>query len=166
MIRAGLVLFTVAGCAAFQPPEEPRRAPACIENAPSPPICFDSAADLRKVQDLARRMRLERDDAKQDQAEAEASLKALSAHCTEMAQHDASRIAALEEKLQVVERREADRLEEVVRAAYDEAHKNDPPPLLCRDGSESDSCLCGEPRRGCCSSHGGVAGCAKKEKKK
>lgn len=32
-------------------------------------------------------------------------------------------------------------------------------PLLCRDGSESPTCTCGGPRRGCCSHHGGVAGC-------
>lgn len=31
--------------------------------------------------------------------------------------------------------------------------------LLCRDGTTSPSCVCGGPRRGCCSRHGGVAGC-------
>ena len=34
-------------------------------------------------------------------------------------------------------------------------------PLLCRDGSLSPSCVCGGSRRGCCSHHGGVAGCSK-----
>ncbi len=33
-------------------------------------------------------------------------------------------------------------------------------PLLCNDGTESPSCTCGRPRRGCCSHHGGVQGCA------
>lgn len=33
-------------------------------------------------------------------------------------------------------------------------------PLLCADGTTSDSCLCGKARRGCCSRHGGVRGCA------
>ena len=34
-------------------------------------------------------------------------------------------------------------------------------PLLCRDGSLSPSCVCGQAsRRGCCSHHGGVAGCS------
>ena len=33
-------------------------------------------------------------------------------------------------------------------------------PLLCRDGSLSPSCVCGGSRRGCCSHHGGVAGCS------
>lgn len=31
--------------------------------------------------------------------------------------------------------------------------------LVCRDGSDSPSCRCSGPRRGCCSHHGGVAGC-------
>lgn len=31
--------------------------------------------------------------------------------------------------------------------------------LRCRDGSISPTCVCGGPRRGCCSRHGGVAGC-------
>lgn len=34
-------------------------------------------------------------------------------------------------------------------------------PLRCRDGSLSPSCVCGQAsRRGCCSHHGGVAGCS------
>lgn len=33
-------------------------------------------------------------------------------------------------------------------------------PLRCRDGSLSPSCICGGSRRGCCSHHGGVAGCS------
>lgn len=33
-------------------------------------------------------------------------------------------------------------------------------PLLCRDGTTSPTCTCGGPRRGCCSHHGGVAGCS------
>jgi hypothetical protein len=31
--------------------------------------------------------------------------------------------------------------------------------LMCNDGTESPTCTCGGPRRGCCSHHGGVAGC-------
>lgn len=31
--------------------------------------------------------------------------------------------------------------------------------LMCNDGSESPTCSCGGPRRGCCSHHGGVSGC-------
>jgi hypothetical protein len=30
---------------------------------------------------------------------------------------------------------------------------------LCRDGTPSPSCYCNGPKRGCCSHHGGVAGC-------
>lgn len=33
-------------------------------------------------------------------------------------------------------------------------------PLLCRDGTLSPSCICGGSHRGCCSHHGGVAGCS------
>lgn len=31
--------------------------------------------------------------------------------------------------------------------------------LMCNDGTESPTCACGGPRRGCCSHHGGVSGC-------
>lgn len=34
-------------------------------------------------------------------------------------------------------------------------------PLMCRDGSLSPSCVCGGSHRGCCSHHGGVAGCSR-----
>ena len=33
-------------------------------------------------------------------------------------------------------------------------------PLSCNDGSLSPSCVCGGLHRGCCSHHGGVAGCS------
>jgi hypothetical protein len=34
-------------------------------------------------------------------------------------------------------------------------------PLRCRDGTLSPSCVCGQgSKRGCCSHHGGVAGCS------
>ncbi len=33
-------------------------------------------------------------------------------------------------------------------------------PLMCRDGTTSPSCVCGGSHRGCCSHHGGVAGCS------
>jgi hypothetical protein len=33
-------------------------------------------------------------------------------------------------------------------------------PLQCRDGTSSPSCVCGGSHRGCCSHHGGVAGCS------
>jgi hypothetical protein len=34
-------------------------------------------------------------------------------------------------------------------------------PLLCNDGALSPSCVCGGSHRGCCSHHGGVAGCSR-----
>lgn len=39
------------------------------------------------------------------------------------------------------------------------AHVSGDSPLLCNDGTESPTCTCGGPRRGCCSHHGGVKGC-------
>ncbi|HLM72620.1 MAG TPA: hypothetical protein VK459_08010 [Polyangiaceae bacterium] len=33
-------------------------------------------------------------------------------------------------------------------------------PLLCCDGTLSPTCVCNGPRRGCCSHHKGVCGCA------
>ncbi|UQA62658.1 hypothetical protein [Polyangium aurulentum] len=33
-------------------------------------------------------------------------------------------------------------------------------PLLCCDGTLSPSCTCNGPRKGCCSHHKGVCGCA------
>jgi hypothetical protein len=36
--------------------------------------------------------------------------------------------------------------------------------LLCRDGTVSPTCSCGGSHRGCCSHHGGVAGCEPKPK--
>jgi hypothetical protein len=44
------------------------------------------------------------------------------------------------------------------RAAAAERRAN--APLQCCDGSLSPSCTCGNPRRGCCSRHGGVCGCS------
>ncbi len=44
-------------------------------------------------------------------------------------------------------------------AARRQASRNSAP-LLCRDGTLSPSCVCGGSRRGCCSHHGGVAGCS------
>lgn len=33
-------------------------------------------------------------------------------------------------------------------------------PLRCCDGTDSPSCTCGNPKRGCCSHHGSVCGCS------
>lgn len=46
------------------------------------------------------------------------------------------------------------RREEAARRGWEMA------PLRCRDGTLSPSCVCGGSRRGCCSHHGGVAGCS------
>lgn len=54
------------------------------------------------------------------------------------------------------ERRRAERAAQAAARAWANA------PLLCRDGTLSPSCVCGQSsRRGCCSWHGGVAGCSR-----
>jgi hypothetical protein len=61
--------------------------------------------------------------------------------------------AAAEERQRVqAEQREKAREEAAERA---QAYR----PLLCSDGSLSPACTCGGSWRGCCSHHGGVAGC-------
>ena len=55
------------------------------------------------------------------------------------------------------EERERKRQERAAASAY---RKWALAPLLCRDGTPSPSCICGQSsRRGCCSHHGGVDGC-------
>ena len=51
--------------------------------------------------------------------------------------------------------------EREAQAARDRARRWSMAPLRCRDGSYSPTCTCGGgSRRGCCSRHGGVAGCS------
>jgi hypothetical protein len=45
------------------------------------------------------------------------------------------------------------------RAAPEAPTYQAPRGLRCRDGTLSPSCTCGGPHRGCCSWHGGIAGC-------
>lgn len=59
------------------------------------------------------------------------------------------------------EARAAERARRREEAAREAAQRRwDRAPLLCRDGTLSPSCICGGSRRGCCSWHGGVAGCS------
>jgi len=103
-------------------------------------------------------------------------------------QRQAARIASMESRLREAEqlaaseaehRREAERAianmreskpeevpEPASRVARSQSKQSQQPAedkpirmLRCRDGSTSQSCECGGPRRGCCSHHGGVAGC-------
>lgn len=48
---------------------------------------------------------------------------------------------------------------EKARERIERAQERANAPLLCCDGTGSPSCTCGNPRRGCCSHHGGVCGC-------
>ncbi|MCA9643006.1 MAG: hypothetical protein KC492_20050, partial [Myxococcales bacterium] len=45
-------------------------------------------------------------------------------------------------------------------AGLEKAERRRNAPLRCCDGTDSPSCTCGRPRRGCCSRHGGVCGCS------
>lgn len=68
------------------------------------------------------------------------------------------RIAAEERRAAAEERRRV--RAEKRRAAKERRRARREAPLVCRDGSYSPTCTCGGSRRGCCSHHGGVAGCS------
>ena len=67
---------------------------------------------------------------------------------------EAKRLAVIETRRLEAEARAAKR-----RAAEEERKANQPTGLLCNDGTLSPSCSCGGSHQGCCSRHGGVAGC-------
>lgn len=56
------------------------------------------------------------------------------------------------------EQRKKERKEQKSEAALKDWAKA---PLLCNDGAPSPSCKCGGSHQGCCSHHGGVAGCSR-----
>ena len=94
-----------------------------------------------------------RADQRRDEAIAEARARA--------EERERARQEALEEKRRRAEERAAkqkeiakQRAEERRQRAYDYS------PLRCSDGTLSPSCTCGGSYRGCCSWHGGVAGCS------
>jgi hypothetical protein len=58
-------------------------------------------------------------------------------------------------------RREVEAVKLAERRKETEAQAWASAPLLCGDGTLSPSCVCGGSRRGCCSRHGGVAGCSR-----
>jgi hypothetical protein len=65
------------------------------------------------------------------------------------------------ERQEVAEAREAERARRREEAAQESALRRwSSAPLLCNDGTQSPSCVCGGSHRGCCSHHGGVAGCS------
>jgi hypothetical protein len=66
------------------------------------------------------------------------------------------------ERRREAEARAAERAERRARAAQEAAQRRWAyAPLLCNDGTRSPSCICGSSsHRGCCSWHGGVAGCS------
>jgi len=54
------------------------------------------------------------------------------------------------------ERKQLQAVESALVKARDRANAS----LRCCDGSDSPTCTCGNPRRGCCSHHSGVCGCS------
>ncbi len=81
-------------------------------------------------------------------AQTDETVKAIEAR-----QRRADELAA--KKQAAIERRET-----AIREAQERRRAWAFSPLLCNDGTNSPSCTCGNPRRGCCSHHGGVAGCS------
>lgn len=70
------------------------------------------------------------------------------------------RLAEIERKREA-EARAAERVRRREEAAREAAQRRwARAPLLCNDGTPSPTCICGGSRRGCCSWHGGVAGCS------
>jgi hypothetical protein len=66
------------------------------------------------------------------------------------------------ERQRIAEAREAERAQRRAEAAREAAQRRwAHAPLLCNDGTPSPTCICGSSsHRGCCSWHGGVAGCS------
>jgi len=75
------------------------------------------------------------------------------------AKEDARR-RAREEKQRLREERQQKR-EEERRQRAERRRQRALAPLLCADGTLSSTCTCGRSHRGCCSHHGGVAGCSR-----
>lgn len=76
------------------------------------------------------------------------------------AQMDGASLREIERQREA-EAREAERARRRAEATRERAMRRwSSAPLLCRDGTLSPSCVCGGSRRGCCSWHGGVAGCS------
>jgi hypothetical protein len=74
----------------------------------------------------------------------------------------AEQVARTCQSLEDAGEREIARREEAARRAKEAAIRRwQYAPLRCRDGTLSPSCICGQgSKRGCCSHHGGVAGCS------
>lgn len=80
------------------------------------------------------------------------------AKCADLRERQLQKI----ERQRLAEAREAERAQRRAEAAREAAQRRwDRAPLLCNDGTRSPSCICGSSsHRGCCSWHGGVAGCS------
>lgn len=162
MIRLFCGIFLVTACAVRVGNPSQANPTFCVRRDGQPDLCFDTAADRDKVLALVR----ESFEAKDRAAEAErlrdfdGKKAAVAAQqCADEQARQAHELAGFEaERRAAIDKRNADS----AQAFREEAAKHpDPPALKCCDGSESDSCVCGGPRRGCCSHHGGVCGCTK-----
>lgn len=96
-----------------------------------------------------------------------ASPRQIAAACASVTALEREQARQAQEAVRLAERRqrqaargEQQRRATAARRRDDAARSSAIAPLLCRDGSLSPTCVCGGPRRGCCSHHGGVAGCS------
>jgi hypothetical protein len=148
---------------------------ACVLAAIQSEVDAD-ASSARKERDLDARLRLESSALElwsrylASSAAKPATIVALEAskarddraHAAQAEQARKLAVAAAEQQ-RVAEEREARRqaaaaAREQQQAAYDAYASSS---LMCNDGTESPTCTCGGSHRGCCSHHGGVAGCAR-----
>jgi hypothetical protein len=88
------------------------------------------------------------------------SPSAVEKSCSAIKSQEAERVRLEEAAARATELRAARAAAAVERARERARASSDMAPLMCRDGSLSPSCVCGGSRRGCCSHHGGVAGCS------
>lgn len=83
-------------------------------------------------------------------------LRDLAQQCVEACQVEAAQLVQEREaKAEEERRQEEERRREIERAVSTGAGQS----VRCCDGTISPSCVCGGPRRGCCSHHGGICGC-------
>ncbi|EDM79907.1 hypothetical protein PPSIR1_22736 [Plesiocystis pacifica SIR-1] len=82
------------------------------------------------------------------------------AEANEAALASAAQLAAAAQKTIARARRKRDEAQAKAEARYESRVRSwENTRLQCADGTRSPSCTCGYDQRGCCSHHGGVAGC-------
>ena len=90
-----------------------------------------------------------------------AAKREINATCTSVQAQDAARLKREAQATLAAQRRSERMAAEEQRRQEAAAREWAMAPLMCRDGTPSPSCVCGGSHRGCCSHHGGVAGCSR-----